>query len=270
MENKIYKIVDFLKNYLNDTNFKGYVIGLSGGIDSALSASLAVKAVGSEKVHGIILPCTGVGERKRTEDIEDAIKLANSLNINYIIINLDKSYQSIYNNFIDLELNTDRLVSANIKARLRMTTIRAYAESRRCLVLGTTNKTEEYLGYYTKAGDGGAGVDVEPIADLFKFEVFQMSKELGNIPEKIINRAPSAGLFDDQTDESEIGISYKEIDRYLTFRENITNKFNIEIYQKLNLQNHENFDFDDKVVQEIERRIIVNNHKRYNPPHCKI
>lgn len=269
METKIIKITNFLSDYLKTTSFKGYVIGLSGGIDSALSASLAVKAIGKENIHGIILPCTYNGERSRTEDINDAIKLAESLNIDYIIIKLDNSAQSIYEQLSKLE-NTNKMISSNIKARLRMTTIRAYAESRKCLVLGTTNKTEEYLGYYTKAGDGGAGVDIEPIADLFKYEVFEMARQLGNIPNEIISRIPSAGLFDDQTDEDEIGITYSEIDRYLELREREYMQYiKLPKYERLEW-NYKNYNFDDKIVEKIENMIVNNNHKRENPPYCKL
>jgi NAD+ synthase len=270
---KIDKITPWLADFAISKGFDGYVIGLSGGIDSAVSASLAVKALGKDKVLGILLPCTLTGERDRTEDVDLAKELANSLRISTVTVRLDTSAQALFNNIVNVTPVDGKLVLSNIKARLRMTTIRAYAEANHCLVLGTTNKTEEYLGYYTKAADGGAGVDVEPIADLFKYEVFQMARELGNIPIDIINRAPSAGLFDGQTDESEIGITYAEIDRYLEFREGITDAFNVERYE-----NHsENMKmrifhsstapkFENSVIDEIERRIFVNDHKRNNPP----
>ena len=268
---KIEKISEFLSNYSKSTGFNGYVIGLSGGIDSAVSASLAVKAVGKENVLGLILPCTYTDEIEREEDIDDGILVAKSLGISYKILTLDKPAKTIFNQILLLGGSESDLVLSNIKARLRMTSLRAYAENNHCLVLGTTNKTEEYLGYYTKAGDGGAGVDVEPIADLFKQEVFAMAKELGNIPEKIINRKPSAGLFDNQTDEEEIGITYKEIDRYLQFRESITNSFGVNRYM-----NHSenmkcraktsNLIFEDFVIDKIENMISINDHKRKNPP----
>jgi NAD+ synthase len=275
MKTKIDKISDFLKNYLENLPFKGFVIGLSGGIDSALSASLAVKAVGADKVHGIILPCTCSGERERSEDIEDGIMVANALGIDYKILKLDASAQAIIDQIRSFGGEVNKVVLANIKARLRMTAIRAYGERNRCLVLGTTNKTEEYLGYYTKAGDGGAGVDVEPIADLFKYEVFEMAKKLGNIPEKIITRVPSAGLMDGQTDEGEIGITYKEIDRYLEYRETLTDSFGIDKYK-----NHNDFvrisaklkelTFEDRVIERLEHMIAINDHKRNNPPSIEL
>lgn len=269
---KIDKITNWLADFAINKGFNGYVIGLSGGVDSAVSASLAVRALGKDKVLGILLPCAIPGERDRTEDVELAKKLADNLGINYVIVRLDTPAEHLFLN-IKLVTNVEsHLVLSNIKARLRMTAIRAYAEANHCLVLGTTNKTEEYLGYYTKAGDGGAGVDVEPIADLFKYEVFQMARELGNIPEEIITRAPSAGLFDNQTDESEIGITYSEIDRYLEFREGLTKHFGVERYKnhgenmKYRAKNQAKIHFDDNVIDEIEKRIVANDHKRNNPP----
>ena len=271
MKTKIEKLSNFLKKSVNDINFNGYVIGLSGGIDSAVAASLAIRAVGKENVHGIILPCTYTDERSRIEDIQDAKLLAESLGIDVEILNLSEPVIDMFGRLKTITSLQSNLVLANIKARLRMTALRAYAEAKHCLVLGTTNKTEEYLGYYTKAGDGGAGVDIEPIADLFKYEVFEMARQLGDIPEKIINRAPSAGLFDNQTDESEIGISYAEIDRYLEFRESVTDSLGINRY--LNYADFmkcgakiRDLSFNDEHIDKIEKMIFINDHKRNNPP----
>lgn len=271
MTSKIDRISKWLKNYANGIGYKGFIIGLSGGIDSAVAASLAIRAVGKENVHAIILPCTYTNERFRLEDIEDAKVLAKSLGIDYEILQLDVPAISIFDDIKSISVLESTLVLSNIKARLRMTALRAYAEARHCLVLGTTNRSEEYLGYYTKSGDGGSGVDVEPIADLFKYEVFQMARDLKNIPDVIINRKPSAGLFDNQTDEDEIGITYAEIDRYLEFRENLTSSLGMKQYM-----NHadfmksaakiKEFTFDDKVIDKIENMIYINDHKRNPPP----
>ena len=272
---KIDKITKWLADYAKTTGFSGYVIGLSGGIDSAVSASLAVRAVGVDNVLGILLPCAISGERSRNEDIDDAMLLANSLGISAKILDLGIPASEIFRPLKKITTVEGKLILSNIKARLRMTALRAYAESNHCLVLGTTNKTEEYLGYYTKAGDGGAGVDVEPIADLLKWEVFQMARELGNIPTKIINRVPSAGLFDNQTDETEIGITYKEIDRYLEFREKLTDAFGFNRYSnyadfmKCSAKAEESI-FEDWVIEKIENMISINDHKRKNPPSLEI
>jgi NAD+ synthase len=277
MEKDIKKTSKWLKKYCDNLGFDGYVIGLSGGIDSAVSMALAVKSMGADKVHGIILPCTKTGETQRWEDMEDAKLLADSFGVKTVTVVLNDAANCIFDQVTKsvLESKSD-LVSSNIKARLRMTTLRAYAESLHCLVLGTTNKTEEYLGYYTKAGDGGAGVDVEPLVDFFKFEIFEMARQIevdGNkIPQKIIDRKPSAGLFDNQTDESEIGHTYKDIDDYLVFRENITRSLGInEIYQNLleiisDLAPIKEFEIKPEVATTVERMIVAGQHKRVNPP----
>ena len=268
---KIDKISNWLSTFATSKGFDGYVIGLSGGIDSAVSASLAVRALGKERVHGILLPCTITGETNRLEDVDLAEKLAKRLGIDIVTVKLDIPTELLFKGIKNITKINSNIVLSNIKARLRMTVLRAYAETRHCLVLGTTNKTEEYLGYYTKAGDGGAGVDIEPIADLFKFEVVQMAKDLGNIPDEIINRIPSAGLYDGQTDENEIGITYNEIDSYLAFREGITKHFGVEKYKDHgeNMKfraKQANLHFENNIIDEIERRIVTNDHKRNNPP----
>jgi len=276
MKREIENTSNWIKNHCEKLGFDGYVIGLSGGIDSAVSMALAVKSMGADKVHGIILPCTRWGEKVRTEDMVDAQSLADVFGVKTITVKLDDSVNSIYSQIeghVDIK---SHLVSSNIKARLRMTTIRAYAESLHCLVLGTTNKTEEYLGYYTKAGDGGAGVDIEPIADFFKFEIFEMARQIDvdgkKIPEKIINRAPSAGLMNGQTDEGEIGHTYKDIDEYLVFRESVTKCIGVyDIYRNLGDSMKEisilkEVVLKTDVVDKVEKMIVAGQHKRVNPP----
>jgi NAD+ synthase len=281
MEKDIKRTSKWLKKYCDNLGFDGYVIGLSGGIDSAVSMALAVKSMGADRVLGVILPCTKTNEKVRLEDIEDAQLLAKSFGVKTATIYLNDAVMCInpqvdsWVNELGREIKSD-LVSSNIKARLRMTTLRAFAEANHMLVLGTTNKTEEYLGYYTKAGDGGAGVDVEPLVDFFKFEIFEMARQIevdGNkIPQKIIDRKPSAGLFDNQTDESEIGHTYKDIDDYLVFRENITKSLGInEIYQNLleiisDLAPIKEFEVKPEVAKTVERMIVAGQHKRVNPP----
>lgn len=282
----------FLKDYLEKTGFKGYVLGLSGGIDSAVSLGLAVRSVGKENIRCFALPCTSGSEKFRKSDLDDAQLVSDAFGVKLDVITLDEEATKLFIDTINYR-NYGDLVLANIKARLRMTTLRALAEGLRYLVLGTTNKTEEYLGYYTKAGDGGGGVDIEPIADFFKYEIRELARELG-VPEKIIIKSPSAGLWFDQTDEDEIGFKYDDIDKYLSIREDYTDYdklLNTKVHKKFlnkNVDSSINPDMDikwqnlykilvdkpkiksakidKKLIDRVERMIVNGNHKRNNPP----
>lgn len=207
------KLKDYLKeiekfelDYLNSSKMDGYVLGLSGGIDSALAAVLTQKAVGNDRLFNIMMPI-----HSNPSDLEDALKLAKAFGLNYTIIDLteafDKVYESIKNKH---ELNG--LAIHNIKVRLRMVTLFAIAQERRSLVIGTDNLDEHYVGYFTKYGDGAA--DILPLVSLLKREVYEASRMYGVIPE-ILNKVPSAGLFEDQTDEKEMGVTYQELDDFL-------------------------------------------------------
>jgi NAD+ synthase len=270
----------WLKDYANKNGFKGYVLGLSGGIDSAVSLGLAINAIGKENVRCFALPCTQMSEKMRKEDLEDAKLLAKTFGVSLEIIGLDSTLENLYNQFDHYNKKNKPLVVANIKARLRMVTLRALAESLDCLVLGTTNKTEEYLGYFTKAGDGGPGVDIEPIADFFKYEIKELAKELG-VPDKIINKVPSAGLWENQTDEGEIGFSYDEIDKYLVIREEIlsdhtplflesTGKiYKLDMLVDFMKNKVKSLKFSDGLIEKVEKMISFAEHKRNNPPYFK-
>jgi NAD+ synthase len=285
---KLERTSDWLKRYMETTGFKGFVIGLSGGIDSAVSLGVAIKAVGKENIRCFALPCTSEFEKVRKEDQDDAQLVADAFGVKLEKIFLDEEASEIFIDVLPYNTNNSKLVLPNIKARLRMVTLRALAEGIGYLVLGTTNKTEEYLGYYTKAGDGGAGVDVEPIADYFKYEIRELAKELG-VPEKIITKSPSAGLWDNQTDEDEIGFKYDDIDKYLSIREDFTRYNNSSAYKKIILKINDKMDIkwqnigfhmkeshkvkaarvDEKLIDRVERMIVAGNHKRNNPPYFR-
>jgi len=197
------RVADWIKQKIEDANAKGAVVGLSGGVDSSVVASLCVKAVGVENVVGVLMPC-----ESNSDDFSHATDLALKLEIETFNMYLNKTYNMMLA-FLPFFIND--LAKGNIKARLRMTTLYAIANQLNYLVVGTGNKTELLLGYYTKYGDGG--VDLEPLNDFYKTEVFEMARELG-VPEHIINKAPSAGLWEGQTDEEEIGCSYEMIDKF--------------------------------------------------------
>jgi len=196
--------VDWTTKYIIGSGCNGVVIGLSGGIDSALAAAVCVDAIGKENVHGMLLPCDSI-----PEDGEDAMDVARFLDLSGETQTLTTTFNAIAEQLDLIDLQKDRMARANLKSRLRMCALYARANQRGYLVAGTTNLTEMFIGYCTKYGDGG--VDFEPLASLYKGEVRLLAKDRG-LPGKIIEKAPSAGLWAGQSDEVEIGMSYDRMD----------------------------------------------------------
>lgn len=196
------QISNWIKQQVKKAGKKGVVIGLSGGIDSSVTAVLAKKALG-DYVLGLILPCAS---NPRDEKI--ARKLTKKFDIKLQKIDLTH----IYKRFEQVYPNAGYLAKANLKPRLRMVTLYYLANSLDYLVAGTGNKSELMIGYFTKYGDGGC--DILPLGDLLKTEVRKLAREL-EIPDEIIKRTPTAGLWDGQTDEGEMGMSYRDLDRCL-------------------------------------------------------
>lgn len=181
------------------------MVGLSGGIDSTLIAYLACEAVGNDNVFGIIMPSATTPP----EDKVHGIEIAQNLGIDYKEVAID----SILDEYLSLtKLEKDNLAIGNLKARIRMSIIYYYANAKNYLVSGTGNRSEILIGYFTKHGDGAC--DMEPIGDLYKTEVYKLSEFL-NIPKEIIKKPPRAGLWANQTDEDEIGMSYDLLDEIL-------------------------------------------------------
>jgi NAD+ synthase len=197
-------IVRFLKDYLASSGRKSYILGLSGGIDSAVAAALAVRAVGADNVHPIVLP----EDATEQEHLEDAALVAKTLGLR----TQSFSIQPMVNAFQATMPKADRAQLANAKARFRMILLHAEAFRRQGIVLGTGNKSELLTGYFSKFGDGG--VDLQPIGDLYKTQVRDVAKHLG-LPERVISKPPTAGLWAGQTDEEELGIDYDRLDRIL-------------------------------------------------------
>ena len=200
-------IVRFLQDYLVSCHAKGYVLGLSGGVDSSLVAALAKKAVGKDNLMCIMMPIDS-----HPSDLEDAKKVAEALDLRYVVLDGSNSFHETLKEFERQGLSLDRMSQSNLKVRIRMTMLYAYGQTNGYLVLGTDNMDERYTGYFTKYGDGAA--DVLPIVYLTKSEVVQASKMLG-VPSFLAERTPSAGLFEGQTDEKEMGITYKDLDTFL-------------------------------------------------------
>lgn len=202
------KIIEFIRRKVKGAKAKGVVIGLSGGLDSTTTLLLCAQALGNNKVLGIMMP-SGTNRR---EDTNDAIQVCKKLGVKYKVIEIDPIVKS-FNKILDLN---DRLVKGNLMARIRMCILYYFANKDNLLVVGTGNKSEYLQGYFTLHGD--IACDVLPIGNLYKTEVRKLAKELG-IPEKIIEKIPSAGLWPGQTDEEELGITYQELDKVLPLLE---------------------------------------------------
>jgi len=202
------RIIDFIRNETLKAGVNGAVVGISGGIDSALAATLTVEALGRDNVLGIHMPESGLTP---SEDSKDAKALADWLGIEFKTIDIS-GIISVFMYAVPEKEFADRLTMGNLKARIRMSLLYFHANQMNRMVIGTGNKTELFLGYFTKYGDGG--VDIEPIGELYKTEVWELSRMLG-VPETLITKKPSAGLWAGQTDEAELGISYLKVDEVL-------------------------------------------------------
>lgn len=203
----IHYLAEWLEEKVVAAGASGVVVGLSGGIDSAVSACIAKRAFPDDTL-AIMMPC-----KSDVNDLQHAQLLAEANKICYSIVDLGNAYDSLLDIYEKaMESEKQILLRANIKPRLRMTTLYYFAQANNYLVLGTSNKSEIAIGYATKYGDNA--VDIQIIGDLLKKEVYALADYL-EIPEVIINKPPSAGLWKDQTDEQEMGLTYKELDEYL-------------------------------------------------------
>jgi NAD+ synthase len=226
-------IVNWLKDYSNKSHTHGFVIGVSGGVDSAVTSTLCA-------MTGKPVICINMPIHQAEAQLQRSIEHINWLNSNFD--NITEKTVDLTNNFenwkttLPLEIQDD-LTMANLRARIRMSTLYAFAGNDGKLVAGTGNKVEDFgVGFYTKYGDGG--VDISPIADCTKTDVWELGKEL-KILEQIINAKPTDGLWDDgRTDESQLGLKYEEVEEAM----NNPNSPNYEKYikiRKLNLHKME-------------------------------
>jgi NAD+ synthase len=199
------RIEQMIRHTLWSSGSDGIVVGVSGGLDSALSASLCAAAIGGEKVKGLLLPSAVT----REEDIRDAEEVCTRLGIPAVTIPIQPildRYRMIPN------YSGSAYLEGNLMARIRMTLLYYHANRDNRLVCGTSNRSEYLLGYCTKYGDNAA--DFQPLLHLYKTEVYALARDKG-LPAAILNKPPSAGLWAGQTDEEDLGLPYVEIDRAL-------------------------------------------------------
>ncbi len=234
-------IIAWIRKQVKNAKAKGIAVGLSGGVDSAVTAALCLKAMGRGRVLALIMPCLS-----HRQDLADARIVAKRLGINVKSINLGPVYKAC----LKILPRANQVTRANLKARLRMLTLYYFANKLDYLVCGTSNKSEILMGYFTKYGDGAE--DIVPLGDLLKSQVKELARTL-NIPPRIINKAPSAGLWPGQTDEDELGISYSRLDDIL-----------------LRLSSRSKQIQPKGVVNKVKSRIKSTEHKRQLPQICKI
>ena len=256
------RLVDWIRERVDATGMRGVVLGLSGGVDSAVVCGLAAEALGPQRCLGVIMPADS-----QPEDARLARDVAHAFHVPAIEVDLSQTVgtvRSMLHAHVD-EVRAaahgvgtgttetspagrapqEKLAQANLKPRLRMLTLYFYANLLDYLVLGTGNKAEFTLGYFTKWGDGAA--DGFVLADLLKHEVWALAREIG-VPAAVVERAPSAGLWSGQTDEEEMGLRYVDIDRYLATGTS----------------------GDPSVDAEIQRRNRNSRHKVASPPTAQI
>ncbi len=233
-------ISEWIKEKVKEAGAEGVVLGLSGGVDSALTAALAKKALG-DKVLGLLMPC-----HSDPTDLEHARLVATKFGIETEYVDLGPVFDRL---MASLPRGSDMAV-ANLKPRLRMATLYYFANSRNYLVAGAGNKSELTVGYFTKYGDGGA--DLLPLGDLLKSQVRELARELG-VPEEIIAKPPSAGLWAGQTDEGEMGITYDELDRTISA-----------------IEKGDTSGCDEAILERVKAMMAASEHKRQPIPICKI
>jgi NAD+ synthase len=240
MKELFFKLANGLKEAVISTGYKNVVLGLSGGIDSALCAALSVEAFGSEHVYLYHLPY----KYSDPEGYDDAKLLADHLGTSLTMINITPVADNMVHSIID----ATKARLGNVLARMRMIILYDQSALQNALVVGTGNKSEILLGYMTLYGDSACAVN--PIGELYKTEVWEMARAIG-LPQKIIDKTPTADLYEGQTDEKELGFGYLEVDKLLPVLE--TNGYSLD--------DAVNKGFDKNFVEKVLARIRANEFK---------
>ncbi|WP_025209142.1 NAD+ synthase [Hippea sp. KM1] len=242
-------LVEFLRQEITKTGLVRAVLGLSGGIDSAVVAYLAKEALGKENVYAILMPY----KLSSKESVEDALKVVEDTGINHKIFEITAPADAYIEQFEQM----DKLRKGNVFARMRMITLFDHSSLYKALVVGTSNKTELLLGYGTWYGDMASSLN--PIGDLYKNQIYQLARYLG-VPESIIKKKPSADLWVGQSDEDELGFTYDEADVVLYHLYDL----NCTVDEVVGLG------FSEKLVKGIADRVRRNQFKRLPPIIAKI
>lgn len=240
-DEQIEEIVSFIRKSVVDSGFRGAVVGLSGGIDSAVVAKLAAMALG-KNVLCVFMPV----ESTSKSDYSETENFSRQIGSGYELVEIQKMIDTIVSD------GDGQIDIGNYAARIRMAVLFNRARKMNYLVLGTSNKSEIMIGYFTKYGDGACDVCV--LSTLYKTQVRQIAKKIG-IPESIIEKTPSAGFWDGQTDESDLGLSYDKLDEILS-NLSLTDR---ELTERIGVPR--------KTIAEIRSRVSKSEHKRKMPAH---
>jgi NAD+ synthase len=247
----INQLTEFISSEFGKAGFSKGVIGLSGGIDSAVSAYVSTLALGKENLHFVLMPY----KTSSRDSVTDAMKVVDSLGVSYSIIEITPMVDAYISNYAKDGLSDVR--KGNIMARMRMIVLYDVSAERNALVIGTGNKTEILLGYTTIYGDSACAIN--PLGDLYKTQVRNLAKYL-KVPESILIKKPSADLWEGQTDESEMDLTYEEADRYFY------NKYDM-MYSKERLIE---MGFSEKFMKKIDNIVEKNRFKSLLPPIARI
>lgn len=244
------RITSFVRHYVTQVGASGVVLGISGGIDSATGAAICAKAIGGARVLGLNMP---EAETWNDEDIRDAELVAEMFGMDLETVDISQMVKAVFQGVPAFDLD-DRLANGNVKARMRMIVLYYYANRTRRLVVGSSDKSEAMLGYFTKWGDYCA--DILPLVDLYKTQVRQLAVHL-SLPARLVKKSPTPGLWPGQTAKDELGLDYDQLDPVLYGLEHFMTVE--EIAQDLGLS--------IEVVKGIEDRWLGSEHKR-RPPLC--
>jgi NAD+ synthase len=242
-------LVGFIRNEVRKVGFERVILGLSGGVDSSLVATLAAEALGRSNVTGILMPYRSSDPKSRS----DALSLIEQLGIEYLEVDISPQIDAYYERFPD----ADNKRRGNKMARERMTILYDHSWAWRALVIGTSNKTELLLGYGTIYGDMASAIN--PIGDLYKTQVWQLSDSVG-VPTAIVQKTPSADLWAGQSDETELGFGYRQIDRLLYYL----------VERRYSASELKEQGFDQAFIDDIVRRVRNNQYKRRLPVIAKL